>query len=340
MAFKLSKKIIFPLLALIGIGLFIFFLIFSQSAIPEELSEKESSLAQANLPVSSVYRYDFKNQEYIADEGESWQNSNFSRYIYDLAPADSELEKCYYFFYDNITKKTAAGGERKCNANLEISVGKGLGCPSQAKSACTLYVYALDKKGNQGNMTTVTYHVDWEKPKVGKVYREEEAYLVEVSDNVDVNYCWLILDGQNVGPMKIKNNLASLDYLMNEEESHSIYAKCADHYDAEKEKYLNIASGEPFKITISKNQPPMVSFCKVIPVQGKININFQFQVEAVDPDNGELSYEWNFGDGEKSNEQNPSHRYKKEGMFEPSVSVSDNKGETVTCSTAWAVVSE
>lgn len=339
MKLKVSKKILFLSLALIGIGLFIFFLVFSQPETLEEFKKKEGSLTLSQLPVSSIYRYDFKNQEYVSDEGGSWQNSSFSRYIYDLAPADSELEKCYYFLYDNIKKEFTGGGERKCNTNLEVRVGESLDCRSQEESACTLYVYAVDKKGNQGEMITATYHVDWEKPRVGKVYREEATYLVEVSDSVSVNYCWLMLDGQNVGSMKIENDLASLNYLTNEGESHSVYARCADHYDAEKERYLNIASGELFQITISENQPPDISFCKIIPSNGTKETTFNFQTEVVDPDEDELFFEWDFGDGEKSNEQNSNHRYRKEGTFEPSVSVSDSKGETATCSTAWAVVS-
>ncbi len=337
---KLSKKVLIPLiLALLGIGLFIFFLLFPAVSVPEEIKKQEQAQAKIQGPVSSVYRYDLEKREYVADEGESWQNSNFSRYIYDLAPEGYSLGRCYYFLYDNVKKQMSGGGRRRCNANLEITVGQNMNCPSQGEDACTLYVYALDDKENRGEISALTYHIDWEKPKVGKASREGNKYSAEVSDNVQVSYCWLFLDDENKGLMKIENNLASLEYVFSADD-YSAFVKCADHYDAEREKYLNLAVGEKAEFVLAQNRPPEISFCKVSPNQGGLNTEFKFETLAADPDGDGLSYQWDFGDGQKSIEQNPSHQYRESGTFEPKVIVSDASGERDSCFAAWVVVGE
>ena len=169
MKLRLSKKFLFFILVLILIGLFIFFFLSFPVEEKEVTFGKEEISPDIELPVSSAYRYDFEKREYFSDKGESWQNSDFTRYIYDLSPKNSELDKCYYLFYNNITKEVVTGGQRKCNFNLIITVGQDKSCFSQGENACTLYIYAVDKTGLQGEMTAVTYHIYWEKPKVEKV---------------------------------------------------------------------------------------------------------------------------------------------------------------------------
>jgi hypothetical protein len=339
--FWCSKKFWLIILALIGIGFFIFFFWFFRFEKGGEFGgELEEIQAKVSLSVSAVYRYDFKKQEYLPDRGESWQNSDFTRYIYDLAPPGLELDRCYYFLYDNIKKEMIDGGQRKCNANLTITVGQEGDCSSQGENACTLYVYTVDSSGTRGEMTAVTYHIDWERPKVGKVYQKDKSYLVEVSDNLEVSYCWLYLNGKNVGPMKIKSGFASLAYSLVKEESHTAFVRCADHYAPEKENYLNFAAGELTEIIVFQNHPPQISSCRVTPTQGTTKTDFRFEIIASDPDGDAMIYRWDFNDGEVSNEVNPIHNYKKSGTYEPKVEVSDEKDEKDECSTAWVVVSQ
>lgn len=357
--FRKSKKIIFLILVLLIAGLFIYSLLNPAVEIPEEIEQTEANKGEAEKSISSVYRYEYRENEYLADNGRSWQKEDFTRYIYDLAPNDSELEKCYYFTYDNIRKKVAGGGYRKCNANLTITVGEEKDCPSQGENACTLYVYAQDNKSIEGEMGVVTYHIDWEKPLIGKVYtKANEVYPVTVgkgevnnykalvSDNTELNYCWFYLDGEKKESVEIEsyscreNCLASLNYAIDEGENHTVFLRCADHYDAEKGEYLNVSSGAPIEVLVSVNHPPRIYSCKVSPSQGNLQTGFQFQIEAADPDNDKLSFIWDFGDGETSNEKNPIHFYKKTGTFEPRISAFDEKGEKAECSTAWVFVSE
>ncbi len=337
-----SKKF-WLIFALIGIGLFIwFFWSFTKIrwGVPEEIKNSAGTQTGINKSVSSVYRYDFQKQEYLFDEGQSWQNSDFSRFIYDLAPAGSTLEKCYYFLYDNLKKEMSGGSQRKCNSNLTITVGENKNCFSQGENACTLYVYAADDLGIQGEMAMVTYNIDYEGPRIGKVYKKDDTFQAEVSDNVKVEYCWLYLDEKNIGSMIINEGLAVLSYPFGEKESYGVFARCTDHYDSEKNNYLNIVSGESVVIGAPVNHPPQISFCRVSPNQGSVETEFKFEIEAVDLDGDDLSYRWEFGDGEEFSGKNPMHQYKSVGTYEPKITVSDKKGEKDECSTAWVVVGE
>lgn len=338
--FWTSKRFWVIVLALIAVGVFICFFLFLQTKIPQEIKEKGGTISAAELPISSVYRYDFKEQNYVLDEGEGWKNSDFTRYIYDLTPKNSELDKCFYFLYDNIKKETSDSGQRKCNANLTITVGENKNCKLQGENACTLYAYAADKKGNQGETVSVTYNIDWEAPKVGEPYSKDGSFAAEISDNLKVGYCWLYLDGNNLGSMKIENGLAFFDYQIKEEESHNVFVRCADGYDAEKGDYLNFGYGKKTKTVTFENRPPQISFCKVSPAQGNKETNFSFEVEATDPDGDALTYLWDFGDEKTSDEKNIKHYYFVSGTFEPKVSISDANGEKTDCSTAWVVVGE
>ena len=49
---------------------------------------------------------------------------------------------------------------------------------------------------------------------------------------------------------------------------------------------------------------------------------------STDPEGGELSYHWDFGDGTSSNEANPSHTYTTGGQFTVTLTVTDPEGRT------------
>lgn len=354
------SKVFFTIIALLLMGLFIYaFLLFKKTTTdPQNLPNDQIS---TDLPISSVYRQDLITKEYVSDEGYSWQNTDFSRYIDDSVLDESELKSCFYIFYDNLNNKDIAAGERKCNADLNITVGEGKQCQSQGEAACTLYVYAVNEKGIQGKMTTVVYNIDWGKPKIGKVFTKEsetypirvekgevKTYKATVSDNSGINYCWFYFDNNNAGKAKIEpskcgpgqNCVASLDYSLNKEELHNVFVRCADLYDSEREDYLNLGYGELAEITISQNHSPELSSCRVYPSQGATESDFRFEVIATDSDNDNLSYSWDFGDGESSVGARPIHKYKNMGTYKPKVVVTDGNGGQNNCSTAWVVVSE
>tara|TARA_Y100001960_G_scaffold30621_1_gene26705 strand:+ start:191 stop:559 length:369 start_codon:yes stop_codon:yes gene_type:complete len=51
---------------------------------------------------------------------------------------------------------------------------------------------------------------------------------------------------------------------------------------------------------------------------------------SVNGDNGPYSYEWNFGDGETSNQAQPNHTYKYPGNYAVQVIVMDQQGNKTT----------
>jgi len=325
--------------ALICLGLFIYFFWFLPNQIPEEIKEKENSQQEIEKAFSSVYRYDSKQKQYLSDPGNSWQNKDFVRYIYDQAPEGSEADKCYYFFYDNLKEQATYSGQRRCNANLTISLGEGRACSSQGEDACTIYIYAIDSNGLRGEMTVITYHIDWQKPQVSQaIEKENNLFLAEVTDNLKVGNCWLYFNEEKVGLMEVEDGQATLNY-PTEEQSYTFWVTCVDHYEPEREVYLNVSSGQVGKSILAQNHAPQISSCRVVPAQGSREAKFLFFVEASDLDQDPLSYGWDFGDGQFSDEKTPTHSYSNLGTFEPKVVVSDGK-EEARCSTAWVIVSE
>ena len=90
--------------------------------------------------------------------------------------------------------------------------------------------------------------------------------------------------------------------------------------------YVDIADGELRRITYnSGNQPPKITAVKTNLTSGKAPLNVKFDISATDPENDRLTYLWDFGDGQSSKEEDPSHTYTASGRYVPTVKVSDSK---------------
>ncbi len=89
------------------------------------------------------------------------------------------------------------------------------------------------------------------------------------------------------------------------------------------------------QITISsqKNDPPNAQ-CNG-PYFAKANTYLSFSSSGTnDPDvSDELSYEWSFGTGNTSSEQNPTYKYKKSGNYTVTLTVTDSSGVSDSSST-------
>ena len=55
-----------------------------------------------------------------------------------------------------------------------------------------------------------------------------------------------------------------------------------------------------------------------------------FFAEGADPDGGSLGYSWDFGDNQTANEQNPDHSYSSAGVFDVTVTVTDDDNQRCT----------
>jgi PKD repeat protein len=55
-----------------------------------------------------------------------------------------------------------------------------------------------------------------------------------------------------------------------------------------------------------------------------------FSDRSKDDDGTIVSWQWNFGDGVSSTEQNPAHAYVNRGQYDVDLTVTDNRGATDT----------
>lgn len=72
-----------------------------------------------------------------------------------------------------------------------------------------------------------------------------------------------------------------------------------------------------------ENKPPVLVIL-ANPTAGNAPLSVQFQAQASDPDNDRLTFQWNFGDGGSSGDQNPQYTYIDAGVFTATCVVTDN----------------
>jgi cytochrome c len=75
------------------------------------------------------------------------------------------------------------------------------------------------------------------------------------------------------------------------------------------------------------NTPPVIDEIVADPDTGEAPLEVSFTSIASDADGDELSYEWDFGDGDTSDAQNPTHTYTDPGTYEAELTVSDGTDE-------------
>ena len=298
-------------------------------------------------PTSTIYRFD--GSSWIQDAGSSWQKTNFIRRSYD-SDSGTGLDKCYYYVYDNVAGASYSGTlQRTCSAllyDISVTVGASAYCRNQAENGCSLYVYSVDKAGNQSDYGVAVYNIDYTAPTVGQtspitaLEGVAQTYSATVSDNLKLNYCWLYVDGASKGSMAISPSpcqngascTASMSYTFASGGIHPMYARCADQYDTQTASYLNFTSGSSVNVNVTADKLPVItsgpsyttSPCASPTTQTGCNVNFT--VSATDSDGDPLTYSWIFGDGGSSNLQNPSYHYATATTYAVIITVSDNRG--------------
>ena len=142
------------------------------------------------------------------------------------------------------------------------------------------------------------------KDSSGKIiHTETKQKTIEYSNNEEVSF---------------SKNLNHGDYIVKVYTTLGNEEKCLSYSKDSKEKNINIAEPDtnPTIDTISAN-----------PDSGFIPLEVQFNCIGTGG-NGKLSYFWNFGDGETSNNQNPKHTYTTKGDFTAVCTVTDTDGDT------------
>ena len=343
----LVKKPLFQ----IGILLFaggILFLFFTSKPSSYVIPDRENIQSQ------------FISTAVISPQKDLWQRETFIAEIRDsvlrseLASFVPEVDGCEYIIQDLGTKQ-AVGGLRECGASLiRVTVGKSGVCSSsyQADDAsqgkCRVSTRAFNTEGENSGWSSRTFQVDIINPVVSIVDSLSDiilpniAYPIQanVSDNNHITGCQLFVNREgNASPViqpipcgDGKECALMTTYNFEEPGAYDILFGCSDSAG-------NNGYGEAFRVTVFVNSPPEITSCKVTPAQGGVSRTFQFSAQASDPDNDELSYLWDFGDGSTSSQSSPSHIYDQPGTYTPKVSVRDTEYESAACSTAWVVVS-
>jgi C1A family cysteine protease/PKD repeat protein len=73
---------------------------------------------------------------------------------------------------------------------------------------------------------------------------------------------------------------------------------------------------------VSNNTPPTAS-ASASPTNGEAPLMVSFTGSGVDSDGAIVSYEWTFGDGDRSTAQNPTHTYNNDGTYTATLTESD-----------------
>jgi hypothetical protein len=345
-----TKKIIFLILALFLIGLFICFILFltNQALTPTNGQQTNNKYPEDKFKPNSQIK---------SPESNTWHHADFQ-----VPTLDEDLESgidnngCKFkvlSYEQDGTEHSSGWLKRECRSKGTITVGHNKRCGYEGREACWVYITSQDKAGNthtpnQEAKSIRYYNIDWTEPKVEKPFinenqkypiniKENTEYTIKikVSDNLKITGCSLYIDNENQGKMSPEvlgcgtQCTFSKKFTPQKTGLFNVFAVCKD-------AALNRGISET--VIAKTNIGPEISFCGVSPTQGNIDTNFQFNLQASDPDNDELLAEWDFGDGQTSGEFNPVHGYKANGTYKPSVTVFDAGGMQDFCSTAWVIV--
>lgn len=313
----------------------------SQFVIPEREDVRSQSISTA---VISPQKGSWQRETFIAEIRDSVLRSELASFV-------PQVNGCEYLIQD-LGTKVAVGGLRECGTSLiRVTVGAGSVCSSSyqadnvSQGKCRVSTRAFNIEGENSGWSSRTFQVDIINPVVSIVDSLSDivspniAYPIQanVSDNNHITGCQLFVNREGgvspvIQPIPCEDGKEcsiTTSYTFENPGIHGVLFGCLDSAG-------NYGYGEPFYVNVFVNNPPEISLCRVTTIDGV----FQFSVEASDPDNDELLYAWDFGDGSTSSEFSPVHTYSQSGTYTPKVSVQDVEGESATCGTAWVVVED
>jgi len=183
------------------------------------------------------------------------------------------------------------------------------------------------------NKNTPIFSAAGSKPKVpGEVISASETQLkVEIPDQATTGPLFIDVDGNWSNQVQLGS--ASVQVANTTEESTSS---------------LNNDSGGipwfgmiPWLLTGSftpQNDPPN-AVISADPISGEAPLDVSFDAsESADPNDDDLSYEWDFGDGASANGQNATHEFDTEGNYTVQLTVKDGRdGEDDVTTTIYVV---
>ena len=117
------------------------------------------------------------------------------------------------------------------------------------------------------------------------------------------------------------------------------------HKFLDKGEYLvTLSAGDDMMFTNSTSQlitvtnlPPVASF-SFSPVDPEPGQTVAFKESSWDPEGGNISYRWDFGDGHTSNESDPNHMFQQQEKYTVELKVTDDEGANDTYYAMIAIV--
>lgn len=113
------------------------------------------------------------------------------------------------------------------------------------------------------------------------------------------------------------------DYTLNWAQDMINQTYTSDYYPGGAKLSQLIADNDGILLKELSTNPPSADFSFTV---NELNVSFSNQ--SSDSDGTVVSYEWQFGDGQTSNLENPSHSYNSAGTYTVSLVVTDNDGQT------------
>ncbi len=170
-----------------------------------------------------------------------------------------------------------------------------------------------------------------EDGSTGIPYNQSLEMSVEVSDpeNDDLNATFHV-NGPSNSMEKEVNNVGSgenavitisKDFL-NESTSYDWHVNVTDGYNEVSSSTWSFETAEK-----DVNNAPQAQF-SYSPSNPSPGDELQFTDESTDDKDNIVNYNWDFGDGETSTEQNPTHNYSSKGTYEVTLTVEDGAGNT------------
>jgi PKD repeat protein len=98
------------------------------------------------------------------------------------------------------------------------------------------------------------------------------------------------------------------------------------------------ATGSPTIVVIGDYNALPKAILSFSPAQPTTADTVQFSDRSTDADGRIAEWNWNFGDGATSTQQNPTHRFSTKGSYTVALTVKDDKGATHSTSQAMEVV--
>lgn len=130
-----------------------------------------------------------------------------------------------------------------------------------------------------------------------------------------VSYEW---DWDNDGTYDATGITASHTYSI--EGNYTIKLRVTDE-----DSHSDIVTHSVYVTSSVTNQPPIANFTWQ-PVDASVNETIYFYDNSTDPDGTITSWQWDFGDGNTSTQQNPTHVYTSPGTYNVTLRVTDDNG--------------